>query len=312
MAEKIATRKAYGDALAELSDKYDFVVMDADLSKSTMTATFKAKCPEKFINTGIAEGNMMTTAAGISSCGKVVFASTFAMFAAGRAYEQIRNSIGYTKLNVKIAATHAGISVGEDGASHQCIEDISLMRTIPGMTVISPADAVEAKAAVEAIINHDGPVYLRLGRLGVPVIFDENNYKFEIGKGVLVSEGNDVTIFATGLMVGMAIESKELLQKEGINARIVNIHSIKPIDKDIITKAAKETGAIVTAEEHNIIGGLGSAVSEVLVQNYPVPLKMVGVEDKFGKSGTPEALLKEYGLTAENIVKKVKEAVAMK
>lgn len=311
MADKIATRQAYGEALAELGSKYDFVVMDADLSKSTKTATFKKEFPERFINVGIAEGNLMATAAGIATCGKVVFASTFAMFAAGRAFEQVRNSIGYPHLNVKIGATHAGITVGEDGASHQCLEDIGLMRTIPGMTIICPADAIEAKAAVEASINLDGPVYLRFARLSSPVIFDDN-YKYEIGKGVQLSDGKDVTIFATGLMVGEALEAEKMLNKQNIDARIINIHTIKPIDKDIIIKAAKETGALVTAEEHNIMGGLGSAVSEVVVQNYPVPVKCVAVEDKFGKSGNPGLLMKEYGLTAADIVAKAKEAMSMK
>ncbi|MBZ4645441.1 MAG: putative transketolase C-terminal section [Clostridia bacterium] len=312
MAEKIATREAYGNALAEFGEKYDIVVLDADLSKSTKTETFKKKFPERFINMGIAEGNMMSTAAGIASCGKVVFASSFAMFAAGRAFEQVRNSIGYPNLNVKIGATHAGISVGEDGASHQCLEDIGIMRTIPNMVVINPADAVEARAAVEAAIKHYGPVYLRFGRLAVPVIFDQSTYKFELGKGIQLEEGKDVTIIATGLMVPEALEARKILDEEGISARVVNIHTIKPIDADIIVKAARETGAIVTAEEHNIIGGLGSAVAEVLSENYPVPLKRVGVEDKFGRSGKPEPLLEMYGLTAKNIVSKVKEVIKMK
>ncbi len=312
MANKIATRESYGKALAEFGEKYDIVVLDADLSKSTKTATFKDKFPEKFINMGIAEGNMMSTAAGIATCGKTVFASSFAMFAAGRAFEQIRNSIGYPKLNVKIGATHAGISVGEDGASHQCLEDIGLMRTIPGMVVISPADDVEARAAVEAAIKHQGPVYLRFGRLGVPVIFDKETYKFEIGKGVQLEEGSDVTIVANGLLVPEALEAKKMLDQEGISARVINIHTIKPIDADIIVKAAKETGAIVTAEEHNIIGGLGSAVAEVLVEKHPVPMRRVGVEDKFGRSGKPAELLEIYGLTAKNIVAKAKEAIAAK
>ncbi|MDK2810965.1 MAG: transketolase [Petroclostridium sp.] len=312
MAEKIATREAYGNALAEFGEKYDIVVLDADLSKSTKTETFKKKFPERFINMGIAEGNMMSTAAGIASCGKVVFASSFAMFAAGRAFEQVRNSIGYPNLNVKIGATHAGISVGEDGASHQCLEDIGIMRTIPNMVVINPADAVEARAAVEAAIKHYGPVYLRFGRLAVPVIFDQSTYKFELGKGIQLEEGKDVTIIATGLMVPEALEARKILDEEGISARVVNIHTIKPIDADIIVKAARETGAIVTAEEHNIIGGLGSAVAEVLSENYPVPLKRVGVEDKFGRSGKPEPLLEMYGLTAKNIIGKVKEVIKMK
>ncbi len=311
MAEKIATREAYGNALAEFGGDERIVVLDADLSKSTKTDTFKKKYPERFFNMGIAEGNMMATAAGIASCGKIVFASTFAIFAAERGCEQIRNSICYPKLNVKVAATHAGISVGEDGASHQAVEDIAIMRSLANMVVISPADAVETRLAVKAAIEHDGPVYLRLGRLAVPTLFDEN-YKFELGKGVTLAEGSDVTIVATGLMVQYALEAKDVLAKEGINARVINIHTIKPIDEEIIIKAAKETGALVTAEEHNIIGGLGSAVAEVLVENCPVPLKRVGIEDKFGKSGKPAKLLEMYGLTTQNIVNKAKEAIKMK
>jgi transketolase len=308
----IATREAYGSALAEFGSDERIMVLDADLSKSTKTDTFKKKYPERFFNMGIAEGNMMAVAAGMATCGKVVFASTFAIFAAERACEQIRNSICYPKLNVKVCATHAGISVGEDGASHQCVEDIAIMRSLPNMTVISPADAVEARLAVKAAIEYNGPVYMRLGRLGVPTLFDENTYKFELGKGVTVSEGKDVTIMATGLMVHTAVEAAKLLEAEGISVRVVNIHTIKPIDKDIIIKAAKETGAIVTAEEHNILGGLGSAVAEVLVQNCPVPLKMVGMEDTFGRSGKPQQLMTHFGLTAENIAAKAKEAIKMK
>lgn len=312
MQKKIATREAYGNALAEIGGDTRIVVMDADLSKSTKTDVFKKKYPERFINMGIAESNMMTAAAGLASCGKIVFASTFAMFAAGRAYEQVRNSICYPALNVKIGATHAGLTVGEDGASHQVIEDIALMRSIPNMTVICPADAVEAREATIAASKIDGPVYLRFSRLAVPVIFDENTYKFELGKGITISEGTDVTLIATGNMTCYAIEAAELLKAQGISARVVNIHTIKPIDKDIIIKAAKETGAIVTCEEHNIMGGFGSAVAEVLVENYPVPVKMVGVHDKFGKSGKPDELMKMYGLTAEDIVNKAKEVIAMK
>jgi len=311
MADKIATREAYGSALAEFGADERIVVLDADLSKSTKTDTFKKKYPERFLNMGIAEGNMMATAAGIASCGKIVFASTFAIFAAERGCEQIRNSICYPKMNVKVAATHAGISVGEDGASHQAVEDIAIMRSLANMVVISPADATETRLAVKAAIEHDGPVYLRLGRLAVPTLFDEN-YKFELGKGVTLADGKDVTIVATGLLVQYALEAKDILAKEGIEARVINIHTIKPIDEEIIIKAAKETGALVTAEEHNIIGGLGSAVAEVLAENYPVPLKRVGVEDKFGKSGKPAKLLEMYGLTAENIVNKAKEAMKMK
>lgn len=312
MADKIATREAYGNALAEFGQDSRIVVLDADLSKSTKTDNFRKKFPERFFNMGIAEGNMMATAAGMAACGKIVFASTFAMFAAGRAFEQIRNSICYPKLNVKIGATHAGLSVGEDGASHQAIEDIAIMRAIPNMTVISPADAVETRYAVKAAIEHDGPVYLRLGRLNVPVIYDESSYKYEIGKGITLSEGNDATIIATGLMVHAALEAKALLQQEGISARVVNIHTIKPIDVDIIVKAAKETGVIVTAEEHNVIGGLGSAVAEVLTEYYPVPLLRVGVQDKFGKSGKPDILMEMYGLTAADIVKRTKDALKLK
>ena len=298
--KKIATREAYGMALAKFGDKYDIVVMDADLSKSTKTDTFKKEFPERFINCGIAEANMVSTAAGLATCGKTVFVSTFAMFAAGRAFEQIRNSVCYPNLNVKI------------GATHQPIEDIALMRAIPNMVVISPADAVESIAAVEAAIKHNGPVYLRFGRLGVPTINDEATYKFEIGKGVQLKDGSDVTIIANGLMVPDALTAADMLKEEGINARVINIHTIKPIDEDIIVKAAKETGAIVTAEEHNIIGGLGSAVAEVLAEKCPTPMVRVGINDKFGKSGKPAQLLKEYGLTPENIAAKAKEAIAKK
>ena len=312
MAEKIATRMAYGEALAELGDKYDFVVLDADLAGATKTAIFKKKFPERFFDCGIAEGNMMSVAAGIASTGKTVFASSFAMFASGRAFEQIRNSIGYPHLNVKIGATHAGITVGEDGATHQCLEDIALMRTIPGMTVINPADAIEARAAVEAAININGPVYMRFGRYAVPVINDTPDYKFEIGKGILLREGKDVTIVASGLMVAMALEAAEALEKEGVSARVINIHTVKPIDKDILVKAARETGAIVTAEEHNIIGGLGSAVCEAVSEECPVPVLRVGVNDRFGHSGKVPPLLEMYGLTAANIAATAKKAVTLK
>ncbi len=309
---KIATREAYGQALAEFGEKYDLIVLDADLSKSTKTDTFKKKFPDRFFNAGIAEASMMTTAAGLATCGKTVFASSFAMFAAGRAFEQVRNSIGYPNLNVKIGATHAGISVGEDGASHQCLEDIGIMRTIPNMTIINPADATESILAVEAAIKHQGPVYLRFGRLAVPELFDRATYKFELGKGVLLESGTDATIVATGLMVPEALEAKKILAEAGISARVINIHTIKPIDKDILIEAAKETGAIVTAEEHNVIGGLGSAVAEVLCENCPVPLRRVGTQDKFGKSGKPAILLEEYGLTAKNIAEQVKEVIKLK
>ena len=311
MADKIATREAYGNALAELGEKYDFVVLDADLAGATKTGVFKKKFPERFFDCGIAEGNMMTVAAGIATTGKIPFASTFAMFAAGRAFEQIRNSIGYPHLNVKIGATHAGITVGEDGATHQCLEDLALMRTIPGMTVINPADATEARLAVEAAINYEGPVYLRFGRLAVPVLFDEN-YKFEIGKGVLLADGTDVTLVATGVMVDMALKAKDILAEEGISARVINIHTIKPLDEELIIKAAKETGAIVTAEEHNVIGGLGSAVAEVLCEYAPVPMLRVGIEDKYGRSGKVPPLMEMYGLTVENLIAKAKAAIALK
>lgn len=307
---KRATRESYGAALAEYGADPRIVVLDADLSKSTKTEVFKKAYPDRFINMGIAESNMMCVAAGLASCGKIAFASSFAMFAAGRAFEQIRNSIGYTKLNVKIGATHAGISVGEDGASHQCLEDIALMRSIPGMVVINPADDREAMAAVKAAIDHEGPVYMRFGRLAVEDVNDDD-YKFELGKGVQLREGDDAAIIATGLMVGEAIKAHDMLKAEGINARVINIHTIKPIDEEIITKAAKETGAIVTAEEHYIMGGLGSAVSEVVCANAPAPVKIIGT-DRYGKSGKPAELFEEYGLTASNIVSKVKAAIAMK
>lgn len=310
---KKATRESYGEALAELSDKYeDLVVLDADLAAATKTGIFKKKCPERFIDCGIAEANMMGVAAGLATTGKKVFASSFAMFASGRAYEIVRNSIGYPHINVKIGATHAGISVGEDGATHQCNEDIALMRTIPGMTIINPADDVEAKAAVEAAINIDGPVYLRFGRLAVPVFNDKDTYKFEVGKGVQLKDGKDVTIVATGLMVNEARVAADTLEKEGISARVINIHTIKPIDKDIICKAAEETGVIVTAEEHSVIGGLGSAVADAVTECCPVPVVKVGVNDVFGHSGPAVDLLKEFGLSAENIVEKVKYALTLK
>ena len=313
MADKKATRESYGAALAELGEKYDFLVLDADLAAATKTGMFKKKFPDRFFNCGIAEGNMMCVAAGITATGKVVFASSFAMFAAGRAFEQVRNCIGYPHLNVKIGATHAGITVGEDGATHQCNEDIALMRTIPGMTIISPADADEAYAAVEAAINLYGPVYMRFGRFPVPNLTSEiADYKFEIGRGVTYREGRDVTIVATGYMVHLALEAAEKLAEEGIDARVINIHTIKPLDKEIILKAAEETGAIVTAEEHNIIGGLGSAVAEAVCEGRPVPVIRVGVEDKFGKSGKVPPLLEEYGLTSANIADKARAAVKMK
>ena len=313
MAEKKATRESYGAALAELGEKYDFLVLDADLAAATKTGVFKKKFPERFFDCGIAEGNMACVAAGIATTGKVVFASSFAMFAAGRAFEQVRNAIGYPHLNVKIGATHAGITVGEDGATHQCNEDIALMRTIPGMTIISPADADEAYAAVEAAINFYGPVYLRFGRYAVPNLTSEiEGYKFEIGKGVTYRDGKDVTIIANGFMVHLAVEAAEILAKEGIEAEVINIHTIKPLDTELIAAAAKKTGAVVTAEEHSIIGGLGAAVCEALAESCPVPVLRVGVEDKFGQSGQVPELLEIYGLTAENIAAKARLAVSMK
>lgn len=304
---KKATRESYGEALAELGEKYEnLYVFDADLAAATKTGVFKKKYPERFFDCGIAEADMMGVAAGMAATGKIPFASTFAMFAAGRAYEIVRNSIGYPHLNVKIGATHAGISVGEDGATHQCNEDIALMRTIPGMTIINPADDVEARAAVEAAILHDGPVYLRFGRLAAPVFNDKATYKFELGKGIQLSDGKDVTIIATGLMVSEAIEAAKALSADGISARVINIHTIKPIDKDIIIKAAEETGRIVTVEEHSIIGGLGSAVCDVVSEFCPVPVKKIGVNDEFGHSGPAVDLLKEFGLCADNIVENVK------
>ena len=312
MAEKIATRESYGNALVEFAPDYDFVVLDADLAAATKTGIFKKKYPERFFNCGIAEGNMMSVAAGIAATGKTVFASSFAMFAAGRAFEQIRNSIGYPHLNVKICATHAGISVGEDGATHQCLEDIALMRTIPGMVVVSPADDVEAKAAIKAALEYNGPMYIRLGRLAVPVQNDASTYKFELGKGICLKDGSDVTIVATGLMVDIANNAAKALADEGINARVINIHTIKPLDTEIILKAAQETGAIVVAEEHNVIGGLGSAVAETVCESFPVPVLRVGTNDVFGRSGKVPPLLEMYGLTAENIVTKAKLAISLK
>ena len=312
MAEKIATREAYGNALAEFASDYDFVVLDADLAAATKTGIFKKKYPERFFNCGIAEGNMISVAAGIATTGKTVFASSFAMFAAGRAFEQIRNSIGYPHLNVKICATHAGISVGEDGATHQCLEDIALMRSIPGMVVINPADAVEARAAIKTALEYKGPMYIRLGRLAVPVYNDIDTYEFKLGKGVCLKDGTDVTIVATGLMVDMANNAAQALEAEGINARVINIHTIKPLDTEIIAKAAKETGAIVVAEEHNILGGLGSAVTEAVCEEFPVPVLRVGTNDVFGRSGKVPPLLEMYGLTAEKIVEKAKQAIALK
>ena len=308
--KKIATREGYGNALAELGAQHDnVVVLDADLAGSTKTGVFRKAFPERHINCGIAEGNMMSVAAGLAATGKVVFASSFAMFAAGRAFEQIRNSIGYPHLNVKIGATHAGISVGEDGATHQCNDDIALMRTIPGMVIINPSDDVEARAAVKAAYEHQGPVYLRFGRLAVPVINDRPDYKFEIGKGVVLREGKDVTIFATGLEVAEALVAADLLEADGIHAKVINIHTIKPLDKELVVAAAKETGKVVTVEEHSVIGGLGSAICDVLSEEAPTKVMKIGVNDTFGESGPAIELIKKYGLDGESIYKKVKAFV---
>ena len=309
---KQATRDAYGLALVELGkENENVVVLDADLSKSTKTCNFKEAYPERFFNMGIAEQNLLGTAAGLAASGKIPFASSFAVFAVGRAYDQIRNSIAYPKLNVKIAATHAGITVGEDGGSHQMIEDIALMRALPNMTVIVPADGVETRAAILAAAEYKGPVYIRLGRSKVETIFDEN-YKFRLGKGVVVKECTDVTLVACGIMVEVAMRAAEMLAEDNISAAVVNISTIKPIDTALISKMAEQTGAVVTCEEHNIIGGLASAVAEVLVEKCPVPMERVGVEDKFGQSGQPDELLKAYGLTAENIAEKAKAAIGRK
>ena len=305
--KKIATRESYGNALVELGKEHDnLVVLDADLAGATKTGTFKKAFPERHIDCGIAECNMMGIAAGLATTGKVPFASTFAMFASGRAYEQVRNSIGYPHLNVKIGATHAGISVGEDGATHQCNEDIALMRTIPGMTVICPSDDVEAKAAVKAAYEYEGPVYLRFGRLAVPVINTNPDYKFEIGKGVLLREGTAVTLIATGLCVNSALEAADMLAKDGVSARVVNIHTIKPLDVDLVVESAKATGKVVTVEEHSIIGGLGGAVCEALAENAPTPVLRIGVKDVFGESGPAAALLTKYKLDGAGVYEQVK------
>ena len=308
--KKIATRESYGNALTELGAKHEnLVVLDADLAAATKTGVFKKAYPERHIDCGIAECNMMGIAAGLAATGKVPFASTFAMFAAGRAFEQIRNSIGYPKLNVKIGATHAGISVGEDGATHQCNEDIALMRTIPGMVVINPADDVEARAAVYAAYEHEGPVYMRFGRLAVPVINDRPDYKFEIGKGITLKAGKDMTIIATGLCVSESLEAAKLLAADGIDARVINIHTIKPLDEALVVKAAKETSRIFTVEEHSIIGGLGSAVCDTLAAQAPTKVTKIGVEDTYGESGPAVELIHKYGLDAEGIYKKIKESL---
>ena len=303
---KRATRESYGEALMLCGADERVVVLDADLSKSTKTDVFKKKYPERCINAGIAEGNMMSVAAGLATCGKIPFASSFAMFAAGRAFEQIRNSIGYPHLNVKIGATHAGISVGEDGATHQCLEDIALMRSIPGMVIINPADDIEAMQAVKAACDYEGPVYMRFGRLAVPVINDNPDYKFEIGKGIVLREGKDVAILANGLEVAEALEAAEMLAKDGIDAKVINIHTIKPLDEELVLAAAKETGKIVTVEEHSIIGGLGGAVSELLAEKCPTPVLRIGIMDVFGESGPAKELIAKYGLDAKGIYEKVK------
>ena len=306
--KKIATRESYGNALAELGAEHkEVVVLDADLAAATKTGVFKKAFPERFIDCGIAESNMMGVAAGLATTGLVPFASSFAMFAAGRAFEQVRNSIGYPHLNVKIGATHAGISVGEDGATHQCNEDIALMRTIPGMVVISPADDVEAKAAVKAAYEHQGPVYLRFGRLAVPVINDRPDYKFELGKGVVLREGKDLTIIATGLPVSNCLEAAEKLAADGIDAKVINIHTIKPLDEELVVAAAKETGKVVTVEEHSVIGGLGSAVCDVLAEKAPTKVLKIGINDTFGESGPAVELIKKYGLDTDSIYQKIKE-----
>ena len=306
--KKIATRESYGNALVELGAEHEeIVVLDADLAAATKTGMFKKAYPDRFIDCGIAEGNMMGVAAGLAAAGKVPFASSFAMFAAGRAFEQVRNSIGYPHLNVKIGATHAGISVGEDGATHQCNEDIALMRSIPGMTVICPADDVEARAAVKAAYEHEGPVYMRFGRLAVPVINDRPDYKFELGKGVVLREGKDITIIATGLCVAASLEAADLLAAEGISAKVINIHTIKPLDKELILNSARKTGKVVTAEEHSIIGGLGGAVCEALSEETPTKVLRIGVKDTFGESGPAAALLAKYQLDGAGIYAQIKE-----
>ena len=312
MAEKEATRVAYGNKLAELGENNDFYVLDADLSGSTQTAVFAKKFPERFFNCGIAEGNMISVAAGIAATGTPAFASSFAMFACGRAFEQIRNSVAYPKLPVKICASHAGITVGEDGATHQFCEDLAIMRALPNMTVVCPADSASTEALLEEVLKHDGPVYMRLGRYAVPQFYTKGEKEFKLGKGIVLADGKDITIVATGIMVDMALEASKVLANEGISARVINIHTIKPLDKDIVIKAAKETGLIVTCEEHSVIGGLGSAVAEVVTEACPVKVVKIGVNDVFGHSGPAVDLLKEFGLSCDNIVKTVKEAVANK
>ena len=310
MAEmvKLATRESFGKAIAELADQYpDVVVLDADLAAATKTGIFKKAHPERFIDCGIAECNMIGIAAGLAACGKIPFAASFAMFSAGRAFEQVRNSVGYPHLNVKIVGSHAGISVGEDGATHQCCEDIGLMRTIPGMVILNPADHYEMLAAVKDAIEYQGPVYLRLGRLAVESVNNNDDYKFEIGKGITLRDGSDITVIATGLLVGEAVKAADALKAEGISVRVIDMHTIKPLDKELVLKAAKETGKIITAEEHNVIGGLGDAVASVLAEELPTPLVKIGVNDEFGYSGPATELLKEFGLCASHIQKVVKK-----
>lgn len=310
--KKVATRDSYGQTLVELGkEREDIVVMDADLAEATKTAYFKKEFPDRFFDCGIAEGNMVGIAAGLAACGKTVFCSSFAMFATGRSYEQIRNSVGYPKLNVKICASHAGITVGEDGASHQCIEDIALMRAIPGMVVMCPADDIEARAAVRAAAEYKGPVYMRLGRSAVPVINDPATYKFEWGKGIKVREGKDLTLIASGIMVDSANKAAEMLAKDGIDAEIIDIHTIKPIDEDIIVESAKKTGVVITLEEHSVIGGLGSAVCDVLCEKYPVRVKKIGIYDKYGESGSAAALMEKYKLDGKGVYEQVKDYLAL-
>ena len=312
MAEmvKLATRESFGKAIAELADQYpDVVVLDADLAAATKTGIFKKAHPERFIDCGIAECNMIGIAAGLAACGKIPFAASFAMFSAGRAFEQVRNSVGYPHLNVKIVGSHAGISVGEDGATHQCCEDIGLMRTIPGMVILNPADHYEMLAAVKAAIEYQGPVYLRLGRLAVESVNNNDDYKFEIGKGITLRDGSDITVIATGLLVGEAVKAADALKAEGISVRVIDMHTIKPLDKELVLKAAKETGKIITAEEHNVIGGLGDAVASVLAEELPTPLVKIGVNDEFGYSGPATELLKDFGLCASHIQEVVKKTL---
>ena len=313
MADKIATRKAFGEELAKQGAREDIVVLDADLSGSTMTGIFKAKYPERHFNCGIAEGNMMATAAGMASCGKKVFAASFAMFATGRAFEQVRNSIGYPHLNVTVVGTHAGVTVGEDGATHQCLEDVALMRSIPGMCVLSPADATEAAAAVRALLDYNGPAYLRLCRLPMPILFDEGTYgEFEIGKGRIMKDGSDVTIIAAGLLLHEAVKACEALEAEGISVRLVNMATVKPLDSELVIESAKKTGAVVCVEEHNVIGGLGSAVCDCLCAQCPTPVEIIGTKDVFGCSGKPDELLDHYEMSAPHIVKAAKKVMARK